>query len=73
MSPHGGTHVLKTAAKITMIFVGIVWVFAIAREGGFSNDPVVVATDQVVIEAPKGRKRMLSAVAAPGGEPVLRQ
>jgi hypothetical protein len=73
MSSHGDTDVLRTAAKITMIFVAIVWVFAIARDGGIGEDHVVVATDEAVIEAPQGRKRILSAVAAPGGEPVLRQ
>ena len=74
MSPHGGKDVLRTAMKISLIFVGIVWVFSIARDGGvMTDDTAVAATDEVVIEAPQGRKRMLSAVAAPGGDPVLRQ
>ena len=74
MSPRGGKDVLKTAMKISLIFIGIVWVFSIARDdGGVPDDVAVAAADEGIIEAPQGRKRIMSAVAAPGGDPVLRQ
>lgn len=64
MGPRMDTDVLKTAAKIAMIFVGIVWVFSVARDDGGEVSPIAATADEQVIEAPHERK---SAISGAGG------
>lgn len=62
---------LQTAARIAAIFAAIVAVFSFAMDRGESDETIVAAAQDKVIEQPKQPKRALSALAAPAGAASL--
>lgn len=57
------TGLLKVAARIAVIFVAIVAVFAVTRDGGLDNSAIVTSPDEVA--QPPEDASPISAVAAP--------
>lgn len=60
MAPRLSSNTLRTAAKIAMIFFGIVAVFALGRDDGGASSPIAATADEQTIDAPHQRKPAIS-------------